>query len=36
MPASMTVTPRGDVFVVPLLSDENRVVPDGALKVWLA
>lgn len=30
----MAVTPRGDVFIVPLLSDENRVVPDGALKVW--
>ena len=30
----MAVTQRGDVFVVPLLSDENRVVPDGALKVW--
>ncbi len=28
------VTPRGDLFVIPLLSDENRVVPDGALKVW--
>jgi photosystem II stability/assembly factor-like uncharacterized protein len=30
----MAVTSRGDLFVVPLLSDENRVVPDGALKVW--
>jgi photosystem II stability/assembly factor-like uncharacterized protein len=30
----MAVTPRGDLFVVPLLSDNNRVVPDGALKVW--
>jgi photosystem II stability/assembly factor-like uncharacterized protein len=30
----MTITSRGDLFVVPLLSDENRVVPDGALKVW--
>jgi hypothetical protein len=30
----MAVTQRGDLFVVPLLSDENRVVPDGALKVW--
>ena len=30
----MAITQRGDVFVVPLLSDENRVVPDGALKVW--
>ena len=30
----MAVTQRSDLFVVPLLSDENRVVPDGALKVW--
>lgn len=30
----MAVSQRSDVFVVPLLSDENRVVPDGALKVW--
>ena len=30
----MAVTPRGDLFIVPLLSDDNRVVPDGALKVW--
>ncbi len=30
----MAATQRGDIFVVPLLSDENRVVPDGALKVW--
>lgn len=30
----MAVTERGDVFVVPLLADNNRVVPDGALKVW--
>lgn len=30
----MAVTPRGDLFIVPLLSDENRVVPGGALKVW--
>ncbi|MDO8542255.1 MAG: hypothetical protein Q7S40_17585 [Opitutaceae bacterium] len=30
----MALTARGDLFVVPLLSDENRVVPDGALKVW--
>ena len=30
----MAATKRGDVFVVPLLSDENRVVPNGALKVW--
>lgn len=30
----MAMTQKGDVFIVPLLSDENRVVPDGALKVW--
>ncbi len=30
----MVVTARGDLFIVPLLSDENRVVPDGALKLW--
>jgi photosystem II stability/assembly factor-like uncharacterized protein len=30
----LAVSQRGDLFVVPLLSDENRVVPDGALKVW--
>lgn len=30
----MALTRRGDLFVVPLLSDQNRVVPDGALKVW--
>jgi hypothetical protein len=30
----MAVTQQRDLFVVPLLSDENRVVPDGALKVW--
>lgn len=30
----MAVSPRGDLFVVPLLADDNRVVPDGALKVW--
>ncbi|WP_414664688.1 WD40/YVTN/BNR-like repeat-containing protein [Horticoccus sp. 23ND18S-11] len=30
----MAITARGDLFIVPLLSDENRVVPDGALKVW--
>ena len=30
----MVATARGDLFVVPLLSDENRVVPDGALKLW--
>jgi photosystem II stability/assembly factor-like uncharacterized protein len=29
----LAVTPR-DLFVVPLLADTNRVVPDGALKVW--
>lgn len=23
-----------DLFVVPLLADSNRIVPDGALKVW--
>lgn len=23
-----------DLFVVPLLADTNRIVPDGALKVW--
>ena len=30
----MAATPRGDLFVVPLVADANRVVPDGALKVW--
>lgn len=30
----MAATTRGDLFVVPLLADDNRVVPDGALKVW--
>lgn len=30
----MAATRSGGIFVVPLLSDENRVVPDGALKVW--
>jgi photosystem II stability/assembly factor-like uncharacterized protein len=30
----MVVTQRNDLFVVPLLADDNRVVPDGALKVW--
>jgi photosystem II stability/assembly factor-like uncharacterized protein len=30
----MAITQAGDLFIVPLLSDENRVVPDGALKVW--
>ena len=30
----MAVTQRRDLFVVPLLADNNRVVPDGALKVW--
>jgi photosystem II stability/assembly factor-like uncharacterized protein len=29
----MAATAR-DLFVVPLLADTNRVVPDGALKVW--
>jgi photosystem II stability/assembly factor-like uncharacterized protein len=29
----MAATER-DLFVVPLLADTNRVVPDGALKVW--
>jgi photosystem II stability/assembly factor-like uncharacterized protein len=29
----MAATAR-DLFVVPLLADNNRVVPDGALKVW--
>jgi photosystem II stability/assembly factor-like uncharacterized protein len=30
----MAVTSRSDIFVVPLLADDNRIVPDGALKVW--
>lgn len=30
----MAVSRRGDVFVVPLLADTNRVFPDGAFKVW--
>jgi photosystem II stability/assembly factor-like uncharacterized protein len=30
----MSVTPRSDIFVVPLIGGDNRVVPDGALKVW--
>ncbi len=30
----MAATARGDLFMVPLLADTNRVVPDGALKVW--
>ncbi len=30
----MVMTRRGDLFIVPLLADTNRVVPDGALKVW--
>jgi photosystem II stability/assembly factor-like uncharacterized protein len=30
----LAATARGDFFVVPLLADTNRVVPDGALKVW--
>ena len=29
----MAATPR-DLFVVPLIADDNRVVPNGALKVW--
>jgi photosystem II stability/assembly factor-like uncharacterized protein len=29
----MAATPR-DLFIVPLIADSNRVVPDGALKVW--
>lgn len=29
----LAVTER-DLFVVPLLSDHNRIVPNGALKVW--
>jgi photosystem II stability/assembly factor-like uncharacterized protein len=29
----MAATAR-DLFVVPLLADTNRIVPDGALKVW--
>lgn len=30
----MVASQRGDLFVVPLLADNNRVVPNGALKVW--
>ena len=30
----MAITKSRALFIVPLLSDENRVVPDGALKVW--
>ncbi len=30
----MTVTTAGDLFIVPLLSDEQRFVPDGALKIY--
>ena len=30
----MAATPCGDLFVVPLVGGDNRVVPDGALKVW--
>ncbi len=30
----MAATARGDLFMVPLVADNNRVVPDGALKVW--
>jgi photosystem II stability/assembly factor-like uncharacterized protein len=30
----LAISQRGDLFVVPLLADSNRVVPDGALKVW--
>jgi photosystem II stability/assembly factor-like uncharacterized protein len=30
----LAVTTRGEFFVVPLVADTNRVVPDGALKVW--
>jgi photosystem II stability/assembly factor-like uncharacterized protein len=30
----IVATPRGSVFVVPLVADANRVVPGGALKVW--
>ncbi len=29
----LAVTAR-DLFIVPLLADTNRVVPDGALKIW--
>lgn len=30
----MAISQRGDLFIVPLLADDNRVVPNGALKVW--
>jgi photosystem II stability/assembly factor-like uncharacterized protein len=30
----MAVTAKGDLFIVPLLSDEQRFVPDGALKIY--
>lgn len=30
----MAVSRAGSLYIVPLLSDENRVVPEGALKVW--
>ncbi|HUJ44503.1 MAG TPA: hypothetical protein VLW52_12955 [Opitutaceae bacterium] len=30
----MVVTAQGDLFLVPLLSDEQRFVPEGALKVY--
>ncbi len=30
----IVVTPRGSLFIVPLVSGMNRVVPDGKLKVW--
>ena len=30
----MAITPRGELFVVPLQSDEQRFVPQGALKVY--
>lgn len=30
----LAVTTRGEFFTVPLVADTNRVVPDGALKVW--
>lgn len=30
----MAISAQGSLFVVPLLADDNRVVPEGALKVW--
>ena len=30
----MTVTTAGNLFIVPLTSDEQRFVPDGALKIY--